>query len=205
LDVGNAQAHVAIRHDETHSIRFSFREIGSSQNSLHLLYDWVRNAWTSELLYAASHYHHAIQASTREIHFTAYDGFIRRADAGTDFDGTAIASRLLLPWVAGPRKRPDDVPAMVRWLGAIILLDGNVDVIVEYRVADTPTEATGAFSTAEGSPLSSSAPDAEKGMVGLGNSMGRFIQVRLRTTSGRMEIHPPVYLYYLPITGRKGP
>ena len=205
LDVGNAQAHCAIRHDETHTIRFSFREIGQTTNTLQVVYDWVRNAWTSELLYAVRDYHHAITSSTREIHVAQYDGFIRRADVGTTFDGTAIASRLLLPWVAGPRKTPQDLPAMVRWLGGIVLLDGNTNVIVEYRVADTPTEAGGAFSTAEGSPLSASAPDAEKGFVGFGNAVGRFIQVRLRTTSGAMEIHPPVYLYYLPITGRKGP
>ena len=134
-----------------------------------------------------------------------YTGYIERADQGTDFDGTAIASRLLLPWVAGPRKGPEDLPAVVRWLGGVFLLDGNVNVVVQYRVADTPTETGGAFSTAEGSPLSSSAPDAEKGFVSLGNAVGRFLQIQLSTASGQMEVHPPAYLYYIPVTGRKGP
>ena len=204
LDLDNAQAHTAIRHDETHTIRYSFREIGTSTNALQMVYDWVRNAWTSELLYNPRHYHHAIVSSAREIHFVAYDGFIRRADVGTDFDGTAIASRLLLPWVAGPRERPEDVPAMCEWLGAVILLDGNVNVVVEYRTSSTPSGATGAFSAAEGSPLSASSANAEQGLVGFGNVVGRFLQIRLRTTSGSMEVHPPIYVYYKPIPGRVG-
>lgn len=204
LDVANGQLHAAIRHDETHSIRFSFREVGGSQNGLQLMYDWVRNAWTSELLYAVRQYFHVVSESTRKIGFVAYDGFIRLADDGTDFDGTAIASRLLLPWVAGPRRRPEDLPAAVRWLGAVVLLDGNVNVTVEYRVADTPQETGGSFTEAEGSPLAAASPNAEKGLVTFGNTMGRFLQMRIRTTSGRMEVHPPVYIYYLPVTGRKG-
>lgn len=204
IDVTSGQAHSAVRHDETHTLRFSFREIGESANTLQVAYDWLAKAWTSELTYPVRQYHHAIQSSVRELHFVAYDGFVRRADAGTDFDGTAIASRLDLPWIAGPRKTPSDIPTVVRWLGFHVLLDGNTTVVVEYRVADTPTQATGAFSTAEGSPVSAVTPDAETGFVSLGNAVGRFLQVRLRTTSGRMEIHPPVYFYYLPISGRKG-
>ena len=205
LDVDNAQRHVSIRHDETHSIRWSFAEIGNANNTLQLWYDYDRDAWISEILYAVRHYHHAIVSGTREIHATQYDGFLQRLDVGTTFDGTAIASRVLLPWVAGPRKQPEDLPAVVRWLGAILLLDGNTDVTVEYRVADTPAEATGAFTEATGSPLSASTPDAEKGFVGFGNVLGRFCQIRARTTSGRMELHTPVFIYYEPVTGRKGP
>lgn len=204
LDVSNGQLHTAIRHDETHTIRFSFREVSQSTNTLQLVYDWVRNAWTSELLYAVRQYHHSLSGSTREIHCVQYDGYIRRVDAGTDFDGTAITSRLLLPWVAGPRKQPQDIPAVVRWLGMTALVDGTASVVVEYRVADTPSETGGSFSTAEGSPLDADTPDAEKGFVGFGNAVGRFLQVRLRTTSLAMEVHPPIYLHYLPVTGRKG-
>ena len=205
LDLATAQRHVAIRHDETHTIRWSFAEVGSATNTLQLWYDYDRNAWLSEILYAVRHYYHTLVSGAREVHVVQYDGFLRRAEVGTDFDGTAIASRLLLPWVAGPRKSPGDLPAVVHWVGAILLLDGTADVILEYRVADTPAEATGAFSTAEGSPLDANAPNAEKGLVTFGNAMGRFIQLRARTTSGTMEVHPPVFLYYRPVGGRRGP
>lgn len=205
LDSATGQAHVGIRHDPTHTLRWSLREVGESQNSLQLIYDWETKAWTSEVTYVVRHYHHAVVSGTRLLHAAQYGGFLQILDQGTDFSGTAIVSRLDLPWVAGPRKRPEDIPAVVRWVGAIILLDGNTNVTVEWRVADTPTEATGAFTGAEGSPLSASAPDAEKGAVTFGNAVGRFIQLRVRTTSGRMEVHPPVYIYYLPIPGRRGP
>lgn len=204
LDSANGQAHVGIRHEPTHTLRWSLREVGGSQNSLQVIYDWEAKAWTSEVTYVVRHYHHAVVSGTRLLHATQYNGFLQILDQGTTFDGTAIASRLDLPWVAGPRKTPMDLPAVVRWLGVHVLLDGNTDVIVEYRVADTPTQATGAFSTAEGSPLAAASPDAETGFVGFGNAVGRFVQVRLRTTSGRMEVHPPVFLYYIPIQGRKG-
>ena len=205
LDIAAAQRHHAIRHDETHTIRWTFAEIGASTNALQLWYDWDRDAWLCEALYAARQFYHTVVGGAREVHFCAYDGFLRRADVGTDFDGTAIASRVLLPWVAGPRKRPTDLPAVVRWLGGVFLLDGNANVTVEYRVADTPTQTGGAFTEAEGSPLDADAPDAERGFVGFGNAVGRFLQARLRTASGTMELHTPVYLYYLPVTGRKGP
>lgn len=204
LDLNNAQRHYSIRHDETHTIRWTFAEIGNSTNTLQVWYDWDRDAWLCEALYAVRQFHHSIESGTRVVHFVAYDGFIRVADDGTTFDGTVIASRVLLPWVAGPRKRPTDLPAVVRWLGGVFLLDGNANVTVEYRVADTPTHTGAAFTEAEGSPLDANAPDAEAGFVGF-NTVGRFLQVRLRTTSGTMEVHTPVYLYYLPIPSRKGP
>ena len=205
LDLANPQRHTAIRHDETHTIRWSFAEIGVANNSLQLWYDYDRDAWLSEVLYAVRHFYHTIVSGSREVHVVAYDGFLRRADVGTDFDSTAIASRVLLPWVAGPRRQPEDLPAVVRWLGGVFLLDGNTNVTVEWRVADTPAQTGGAFTEAEGSPLSASTPDAETGFAGFGNAVGRFIQCRVRTTSGRMELHTPVFLYYKPVTGRKGP
>ena len=205
LDLANPQRHTAIRHDETHTIRWSFAEIGAANNSLQLWYDYDRDAWLSEVLYAVRHFYHTIVSGSREVHVVAYDGFLRRADVGTDFDGTAITSRVLLPWVAGPRRQPEDLPAVVRWLGGVFLLDGNTNVTVEWRVADTPAQTGGAFTEAEGSPLSASTPDAETGFAGFGNAVGRFIQCRVRTTSGRMELHTPVFLYYKPVTGRKGP
>ena len=205
VDLANPQYHTAMRHDESHTIRWSLRLTGQTQNTLQIVYDWNSNAWTSEVLYRVAHYFPTITSGLRELCAVRYDGFLQRVDTGTDFDGTAIASRLLLPWVAGPRRTPEDIPAVVRWLGMIVLLDGNTDVTIDYRVADVPQEMAGAFTGAEGSPLAAGTPNAEKGYVGFGNAVGRFVQARLRTTSGSMEVHPPVFFYYLPITGRRGP
>jgi len=180
IDTDNLDLIASLRHDRTHTVRWSFYTTAgaSSQNDLGLLYDYLLDAWCSVYTPKIRYYTRAIVSGVREILCTQYDGYIRRVDVGTDFDGTAIVSHVTLPWMQSNTSGHDDTVS--RWLSVTAYVSGTASVSVDARFADEPHEfAAAAFSTYG---TIAATPDGDKGYAPLGRT-SRWIQVRLRATS----------------------
>ena len=198
IDGANLDATVAVRHDRTHTVRWSFRDIDvASENTIGLTYDYLLDAWISTYTPRIRYYTRAIVNGVREILCAQYDGFIRRVDVGTTFDGTAIVSYVTLPWLQ--TGTPEAMGEVVQWVGATVYLRGGATVNVDARFADEPWEFAAASFTTYGSIQSSTGGD--KGFVYLGVT-NRWCQLRLRATSLDFEVLLPILLHHKE-TGRR--
>jgi hypothetical protein len=193
LDGDNLDKGVAIRHDRTHTIRWSFRTLDATdeQNDLGLIYDYQLDAWASTYSPKVAYYTRGIVDGRREVLAVQYDGYVRRADVGTDFDGTAIESWVTLPYMQSPAA--ESKSNVVRWIDATVYVKGGADVIVEARFADEPHQfETGSF-TEFGRVLAT--PDGDKGYVSIGRT-ARWIQLRLRAEALDFEVCLPIVIGY---------
>ena len=184
---------VTIRHDRSHTIRWSFRTTTatSSQNDLGLLYEYQLDAWASKYTPKIRYYTRAIIDGVREIKCAQYDGYMRRVDVGTDFDGTAIVSYITLPYFQ--TKTPEKLGNVSRWINGTFYLAGTATVSVDARFADEPhtfdTATFASYGTIQATP------DGDKGFVYFGPT-SRWIQIRLRATSGAFEVLLPIVIGY---------
>lgn len=184
---------VTIRHDRSHTVRWSFRttDATNSQNDLGLLYDYQLDAWASKYTPKIRYYTRAIINGNRELIAVQYDGFIRRVDVGTDFDGTAIESFVTLPWVTAGSE--DAQGHEVRWMNGTFYVKGTAAVMIDARFADEPNEfASAAFTTFK---TVQATADGNKGFSYFGRT-GRWMQLRLRATSLRFEVMMPIVIGY---------
>ena len=191
IDGDNVANSVGIRHDRTHTIRWGFQETGQTTNNLGLIYDYQHDAWTSVYTPAVRYYTRGIVSGNREVLIAQYDGFMRRADVGTTFDGTAIASFITLPWLQSTESA--DMGDVVQWLDATVNLRGTASVIVEARFAIEPREFAGAtYSTYA---TVGATPDADEGFAYFGVT-NRWMQLRLRATSLAFEVLIPITIHH---------
>jgi len=195
LDATHADKVVSIRHDRTHSVRWSFRTLDTLQaaNDLGLLYDYQLDAWMSKYTPAIRYYTRAIVNGAREIIVLQYDGFIRRADVGSSFDGVPIESYVTLPWTQVPD--PETHGDITRWVDLTVNLAGTASVSLDARFADEPHEFASAVFQSFGTV--GPTPDGDKGYCYFGKS-SRFIQVRLRATALSFETKLPILIGYIP-------
>jgi hypothetical protein len=201
IDGNNLVNTVAIRNDRDHLIRWSFRTINAtnSQNDLGLLYDYIANAWTSVYSPKIRYYTRGIVNGVRETLAVQYDGYIRRVDTGTDFDGTPIVSWVTLPYLqpqgaqqaqfTGSEKHGN----VVRWINGTVYLKGTADVIVYARFADTPSEFDSATFVVLGTVTAT--PDGDKGYFDIGQT-SRWVQFKFQANAGQFEIMPPIVIGY---------
>lgn len=193
IDGASVANTVTIRHDRSHTIRWSFRTTAAtlSQNDLGLLYEYQLDAWASRYTPKIRYYTRAIVNGNREILAAQYDGYMRRVDVGTDFDGTPIESSITLPYYQTTTAEKQG--HVSRWINGTFYLSGTANVLVEARFADEPhTFDTAAFSTFG---TIQATPDGDKGFVYFGPT-SRWIQVRLRATSGAFEVLLPIVIGY---------
>lgn len=211
IDITQGHRTTSIRHDPTHTVRWSFRTTAAtnSQNDLGLLYDYQLDAWASKYTPKIRHYTQWLNygIKKREMLCAQYDGYFRRVDTGTDFDGTPIESYCVLGWAQPPHRTVSGVTSagvqtqriapvrmnVVQWVDFQAYLAGTAAVLIEARFADEPHEMdTAVFSTFG---TFQATPDGDKGYCYIGRT-SRFIQIRLRATSGSFEIDTPVLLGY---------
>ena len=199
LDNDNSVFMSALRHDRTHTVRWAMRTnvVTDAQNDLGLLYDYQLDAWASKYSPKIRYYTRSIVDGNREILVAQYDGYIRRADVGVDFDGTPIESFITLPWVQA--KEDDKQGNVVRWLQAQIYVSGTATVLAEARFADEPHEMS--RSTFKVCDMVSATPDGDKGYVKLGVT-SRWMQLRLRATSLGFRVLLPLLIEYNPTERR---
>lgn len=211
IDVSKTHRTASLRNDPTHTVRWSFRTTASSdnKNDLGLLYDYQLDAWLSKYTPRINHYTQWVNytAKQREILVSMYDGNIYRADVGTDFAGTPIASYVTLPWTQPPQRTASGksesgvmtqrimpyLSNVVQWMDVTAYLKGTADVIVEARFADEPHEFNNATFTSFGTIQAT--PDGDKGYVYLGKT-SRWIQLRFRATALSFQLTMPVLLGY---------
>ena len=182
----------AIRSDRTHTIRWSFPVTTvTGENGLGLLYDYVADAWTSRYTPHIRYMTRAIIDGNHEILAVQYDGFVRRMDVGTSFDGTAIESYVTLPYMqSGDATKHGDV---VRWMNGTVYLKGTASVRIEARFADEPHEfESAAFELME---TVQATPNGDKGYFDIART-SRWIQLRIRATSGSFELIMPLVIGY---------
>jgi hypothetical protein len=193
LDGDELDKIVTIRHDGDHHIYWSFRTTAAtnSQNDLGLIYDYQLDAWTSVFTPKISYYTKGIVNGAREVLVVQYDGYVRRMNTGTTFDGEAIDSYVTLPYQQ--TGTADHWGNVVRWIDATIYTRGTADVLVQARFADEPHEMDSATFATYGTVKAT--PDGDKGYVSFGIT-SRWIQVRLRALSGAFEVLPPVNIGY---------
>jgi hypothetical protein len=118
-------------------------------------------------------------------------------DVGTTFDGTAIESYVTMPWIQHPGAEKDGHVA--RWYNVTVYLKGTANVAIDVRFADEPHEfATAAFTTFG---TVQTTPDGDKGFAYLGKT-SRWMQLRLRATSGNFEVCPPIIIGTAPTERR---
>lgn len=184
---------VTIRHDRSHTIRWSFRTTSatSGQNDLGLIYEYQLDAWASKYTPKIRYYTRAIINGVREIMCAQYDGYMRRVDVGTDFDGTAITSFITLPYFQ--TRTPEKIGNVSRWINGTFYLAGTANVSVDARFADEPhtfdTATFASYGTIQATP------DGDKGFVYFGQT-SRWIQIRLKATSGAFEVLLPLVIGY---------
>lgn len=184
---------VAIRSDRTHIIRWAMQTTAQSgtRNDLGLLYDYIADAWLSKYTPDVRYYCRATINGNREILCANYDGFIRRVDVGTDFDGTAIESYVTLPYLQ--TDSVDKHGNVVRWMNGTAYVRGTANVKVYGRFADDPTEMSSAtFTLLDTIPA---APNGDKGYFDIGRT-SRWIQLRFLASAGSFELFPPVVIGY---------
>ncbi len=194
LDGDTLQRTTAIRHDRTRTTRWSFRTTAanpSTQNDLGLIYDYQLDAWTSRYTPKVAYYTRALVDGNREILAVQYDGYIRRVDVGTTFDGTAIESYVTLPWMQ--TLADDSMAHVTRWINGTFYLKGTANVNIDARFADEPHEfAAAAFTTFK---TIQATADGDKGFTYFGRT-SRWFQLRLRATSGSFEVLLPIVIGY---------
>lgn len=182
---------MALRHDRSNTVRWTLRTNAADptdQNDLGLIYNYQLDAWSGRYTPKVRYYTKAIVDGVREILCCQYDGFVRRVDVGTTFDGTAIESYITLPWY---RSESQDRDAHeTKWLNGTFMVKGTASVMVEARFADDPSQ----FDTAVFSSYGTT-PNADGGFVYFGVT-NRFIQVRLRATSLAFEVTLPIVIGY---------
>lgn len=211
VDINQGHRTTSIRHDPTHTVRWSFRTRSPAQpqNDLGLIYDYQLDAWASKYTPKIRHYAQWINYNQgiREMLCAQYDGYIRRVDTGTTFDGTAIESYFTIPWQQPPKRTASGDTAagvqttriapnrenVVQWMDVTAFFEGNANVLVEGRFADDPHEFDAAAYTTFGSILAT--PDGDKGFIYLGRT-ARFCQLRFRATSGSFEVSGPIIIGY---------
>ena len=162
-----------------------------------MIYDYHADAWCGTYTPKVSYYTRALISGNREILCAQYDGYIRRVDVGTTFDGTAIESYITLPYLQG--ESSDKQGNVMRWIDATIYVSGTATVSVDARFADEPHEFTTASFTSYGTIPAT--PDGDKGYVELGVT-ARWIQLRLRATSLAFTVHLPIIMGYTPTDRR---
>lgn len=184
---------MSTRSDFSHTVRWSFRTnvADLNRNDLGMLYDYQLDAWTSKYTPRINHYTQWVNYTTRsrQVLTAMYDGYIRIADLGTSFDGTAIASYVTLPWKQNPN--PANKENVVQWMDATFYLRGTANVIAEARFADDPHEFDAAAYTTFGTVLAT--PDGDKGYVQFGRT-ARWMQLRLRATSLAFTVNLPIVI-----------
>ena len=186
---------ISLRHDRTHTVRWAFRTTTASpatSNDLGLIYDYQLDAWASKYTPKVSYYTRGVISGVREILCSQYDGYIRRVDVGTTFDGTAIVSYVTLPYLQ--TDAGSNMDTVSRWLRITGYVSGTATVNVDARFADDPSEFETASFTTYGSITAT--PDGDKGFAYLGVT-SRWIQVRFRATSGAFTLQLPVVIDYL--------
>lgn len=184
---------VAIRSDRTHIIRWAFQSTSQAgtANDIGLLYDYIADAWLCKYTQLVRYYTRATVNGNREIIGVQYDGYVRRFDVGTAFDGTAIASYITLPWMQA--ETPDKHGNVVRWMNGTAYLRGTASVLIQARFADDPTEMNSAsFSTLA---TVTTSPDGDKGYFDIGQT-SRWIQLKFSASALSFEILPPVIIGY---------
>jgi hypothetical protein len=184
----------SIRDDGSHTVRWGYatQGTGSDENDLGLLYDYQLDAWASRYTPVVRQYTRWVNTlGNRELLAVQYDGFVRRVDVGTDFDGTAIESYVLLPWTQA--QNPQSHDKVVQWLDLTVYLKGTATVNIDARFADEPHEFVSATFTTFGTI--GATPDGDKGYVYLGRT-SRWMQIRLYSAALSFEIQPPMVLGY---------
>lgn len=193
MDGDELDKSVVIRHDRTRTLRWSFRttDAVNNENDLGLLYDYSADAWCSRYSPHVSYYTRGIVNGNREVLVVQYDGYVRRADVGADFDGTPIESFVTLPYMQSPQ--PDNQDKVVRWYDLTLYVRGTANVNVDARFSDDPHTFDTATFTTFGTVKAT--PDGDKGYVTIGQT-SRWIQLRFRATSGQFELLLPITLGY---------
>ncbi len=184
---------VAIRSDRSHIIRWAMQTTAQTgiRNDLGLLYDYIADAWLSKYTPDVRYYCRATINGNREILCANYDGYIRRVDVGTTFDGTAIESYVTLPYLQseGAEKHGN----VVRWMNGTVYVRGTAEVLIYGRFADDPTEFNSATFVQLGSVTAS--PDGDKGFFDIAKT-SRWLQLKFYASSGSFELLPPVVIGY---------
>ena len=198
IDSAAVQNTVAIRSDRTRTTRWSLRNTGSSTNNLGLIYDYQLDAWASQYSPRVDYYSRAAISGVRELLCTQGGTAILRVDVGTTFDGTAIVSYVILPWMQAPSDtgRQSNV---VQWTRITSYLKGTATVNIDARFADEPHEFSSASYTTYDSITAT--PDVDKGTTLVGRT-SRWIQVRLRATALSFEVIMPLLIHYIDTTKR---
>jgi hypothetical protein len=193
LDGNNLDRGVVIRHDRTRTLRWSFRTTAAAdaQNDLGLIYDYSADAWCCRYSPRVSYYTRGIVDGNREVLVVQYDGYVRRADVGVDFDGTPIESYVTLPYMQTSTEASMD--KVTRWYDTTVYLKGTATVMVDARFADEPHQFDSAVFQTFGTVQAT--PNSDKGTIPLGRT-ARWIQLRLRATSGAFEVLLPLVIGY---------
>lgn len=184
---------VAIRSDKTHIIRWALQTTAQTgtRNNRGFLYDYIADAWVSKYTPDVRYYCRATINGIREILCAQYDGYIRRVDVGTDFDGTAIESYVTLPYIQ--TESPDKHGNVVRWMNGTVYVRGTANVQISGRFADDPSEMDSATFVSLGTITAT--PDGDKGFFDIART-SRWIQLRFLASAGSFEILPPVVIGY---------
>lgn len=184
---------MSTRSDFSHTVRWSFRTNTAdlNRNDLGMLYDYQLDAWASKYTPRINHYTQWVNYTTRsrQVLTAMYDGYIRIADLGTSFDGTAIESWVTLPWRQNPN--PQSHENVVQWMDATFYLRGTANVMAEARFADDPHEFDSATYSTYGTVLAT--PDGGKGYVQFART-ARWMQLRLRATSLAFTVDLPIVI-----------
>lgn len=195
IDGANLDRIVSLRHDRSHTVRWSLRTTTASptsQNDLGLIYDYQLDAWTTTYGPKIGYYTRAIINGNREILAAAYTGYIYRVDVGTTFDGAAIESYVTLPYYQ--TEDPERQDKTTRWLDVTAYVSGTATVSIDARFADEPHEFDTASFTSYGTIPAT--PDGDKGFAFLGVT-ARWCQIRLRATSGSFATRLPIVVGYM--------
>ncbi len=190
---GNGLEHcTALRHDRSHTIRWSFREMDEESNTLGLIYDYQLDAWCSKYTPGVAYYTRGIVDGNRELLMcTGVDGHINRVDVGTKFNATNIQSYVTMPYIQA--EVPDAQAHVCRWLNGTFYVRGTADVHVYARFADEPHEFETATFTDFGTITAT--PDGDKGFVYFGKT-SRWMQVKLQAEAGAFEVLVPLVFGY---------
>jgi len=214
LDANNEDQTVGIRNDETHTLRWSFRQVGQTENTLQLWYDYYANAWLPPITaYTVKTWFNFIDtvAGTRRLCAVRYDAHIRVCDVLDEFgtatiDGAPLTSRFRLPYKMRQAQRPNDPPLSTRWVGFTAYLRGFASgtvVGVYFRAADHPFALdTKPFAFA-GNLTTNPSTDTETFVDFPEGLVNRYIQVELRSAQGQFELLTPTMIHYVP-TERPG-
>jgi hypothetical protein len=213
LDATQADQITGIRDDQTHTLRWSFRQSGKTTNDLQIWYDYYANCWLPPVTaYVARSFFPLIQGTHRRICVIGYDFTIRVCDT-LDNQGNAsilglspMSSRLRLPYRMRPPQKPNDPPLSTHWVGFTGYLRGSAggtSVDVWFRAADHPFFLDTKAFTKAGTLKTNPTSDVET-FVDFGRGVvARYVQVELRSAAGQFELLTPAGVHYLP-TERPG-